>query len=137
LEEDVRIGNFVETKKTTVKRGAKANHLAYLGDAEIGEGSNLGAGTIVCNYDGFQKSRTTLGAGVFVGSDSQLVAPVTLGDGAYVATGTTVVRDVPAGGLAIGRVRQENKEGYADKLRARLKHAADMKKKNAGGPSSK
>jgi bifunctional UDP-N-acetylglucosamine pyrophosphorylase/glucosamine-1-phosphate N-acetyltransferase len=124
LEEDVRIGNFVETKKTLVKRGAKANHLAYLGDAEIGERSNLGAGTIICNYDGFRKSRTVLGAGVFVGSDSQLVAPVTLGDGAYVATGTTVVSDVPKDGLAIGRCRQQNKEGYAKKLRERLKAAA-------------
>jgi bifunctional UDP-N-acetylglucosamine pyrophosphorylase/glucosamine-1-phosphate N-acetyltransferase len=137
LEADVRIGNFVETKKTTMKRGAKANHLAYLGDAEIGEGSNLGAGTIVCNYDGFRKSRTTLGAGVFVGSDSQLIAPVTLGDGAYVATGTTVVRDVPAGGFAIGRVRQENRDGYADELRARLKDAADSKKRVADGTPSR
>lgn len=127
LEEDVRIGNFVETKNTTVRRGAKANHLAYLGDAEIGERSNLGAGTIVCNYDGFKKSRTVLGKGVFVGSDCQLVAPVTLGDGAYVATGTTVVRDIPPDGLAIGRVRQENKPGYASKLRERLEQAARQK----------
>lgn len=131
LEEDVRIGNFVETKKTVVKRGAKANHLAYLGDAEIGERSNLGAGTIICNYDGFRKARTVLGAGVFVGSDSQLVAPVTLGDGAYVATGTTVVSDVPKDGLAIGRCRQQNKEGYGKKLRERLQAAA-TEAKNKG-----
>ena len=114
-------GNFVETKKTTLARGAKANHLAYLGDGNIGEEANVGAGTIFCNYDGFQKHTTTIGAGAFIGSDSQIVAPVTIGAGAYVATGTTVTKDVPADALAIARTRQENKEGYAPKLRARLK----------------
>lgn len=123
LEAECHIGNFVETKKTIVRKGAKANHLAYLGDADVGEKSNLGAGTIVCNYNGFQKQRTVIGKGVFVGSDSQLVAPVTLGDGAYVATATTVTKDVPAGALAIGRARQSNKEGYAEPLRARFKAA--------------
>lgn len=131
LEEESHVGNFVETKNTRLKKGAKANHLAYLGDAEVGEKANLGAGTIICNYDGFQKRRTVIGAGAFVGSDSQLVAPVTIGDGAYVATGTTVTRDVPDGGLAIGRVRQVNKEGYATPLRARLKAAAEAAKKEA------
>ncbi|MCC6555184.1 MAG: bifunctional UDP-N-acetylglucosamine diphosphorylase/glucosamine-1-phosphate N-acetyltransferase GlmU [Polyangiaceae bacterium] len=121
VEADAHIGNFVETKKTTVRRGAKANHLAYLGDGDVGEGANIGAGTIFCNYDGFRKHRTEIGAGAFVGSDSQLVAPVRVGAGAYVATGTTVTRDVPDDALAIGRTRQENKEGYAGKLRARLK----------------
>jgi bifunctional UDP-N-acetylglucosamine pyrophosphorylase / glucosamine-1-phosphate N-acetyltransferase len=121
IEADAHVGNFVETKKTTVRRGAKANHLAYLGDGDVGEGANVGAGTIFCNYDGFKKHRTEIGAGAFIGSDSQIVAPVRIGAGAYVATGTTVTRDVPDGALAISRVRQDNKEGYADKLKARLK----------------
>jgi bifunctional UDP-N-acetylglucosamine pyrophosphorylase/glucosamine-1-phosphate N-acetyltransferase len=118
--EEAHVGNFVETKKTSLGKGAKANHLAYLGDGVIGENANLGAGTIFCNYDGVQKHTTTIGAGAFIGSDSQIVAPVTIGAGAYVATGTTVTRDVPSEALAISRVRQENKEGYAPKLRARL-----------------
>jgi bifunctional UDP-N-acetylglucosamine pyrophosphorylase/glucosamine-1-phosphate N-acetyltransferase len=124
LHDDVHVGNFVETKATTLRKGAKANHLAYLGDGDVGPGSNIGAGTIFCNYDGFAKHRTIIGAGVFVGSDSQLVAPLTIGDGAYVATGTTVTRDIPADALAIGRTKQENKEGYASRLRNRLKAAA-------------
>jgi bifunctional UDP-N-acetylglucosamine pyrophosphorylase/glucosamine-1-phosphate N-acetyltransferase len=124
LEAEAHLGNFVETKKTTLRRGAKANHLAYLGDGEIGEGANVGAGTIFCNYDGFKKHKTEIGPGAFIGSDSQIVAPVRVGAGAYVATGTTVTRDVPDGALAIARVRQENKEGYADRLRGRLKAAA-------------
>ncbi|MFO0762952.1 MAG: bifunctional UDP-N-acetylglucosamine diphosphorylase/glucosamine-1-phosphate N-acetyltransferase GlmU [Byssovorax sp.] len=124
IEADAHVGNFVETKKTVMRRGSKANHLAYLGDGEVGEGANVGAGTIFCNYDGFKKHRTEIGAGAFIGSDSQLVAPVTIGAGAYVATGTTVTKDVPAGALAIARVKQENKEGYADRLKARLKAAA-------------
>src|SRR5256885_10761002 len=96
IGEDAHIGNFVETKKTVVRARAKANHLAYLGDGDIGEDANIGAGTIFCNYDGVMKHQTVVGRGVFVGSDSQLVAPVTLGDGSYVATGTTVTKDVPA-----------------------------------------
>jgi bifunctional UDP-N-acetylglucosamine pyrophosphorylase/glucosamine-1-phosphate N-acetyltransferase len=124
IEAEAHVGNFVETKKTTMRRGAKANHLAYLGDGEIGEGANIGAGTIFCNYDGFKKHRTEIGKGAFIGSDSQMVAPVRVGDGAYVATGTTVTRDVPEGALAISRVRQENKEGYADRLKARLASGA-------------
>jgi bifunctional UDP-N-acetylglucosamine pyrophosphorylase/glucosamine-1-phosphate N-acetyltransferase len=123
LGEEAHVGNFVETKKTKMGRGAKANHLAYLGDSTIGDGANIGAGTIFCNYDGVQKHKTTIESGVFIGSDSQLVAPVTVGANAYVATGTTVTRDVPPGALAIGRVKQENKEGYAARLRARLKPA--------------
>lgn len=121
LEAEVHVGNFVETKKTVLRRGAKANHLAYLGDGDVGEGANVGAGTIFCNYDGFKKHKTVIGRGAFIGSDTQLVAPITVGEGAYVATGTTVTRDVPADGLAISRVKQENKEGYASRLRARLK----------------
>jgi bifunctional UDP-N-acetylglucosamine pyrophosphorylase/glucosamine-1-phosphate N-acetyltransferase len=120
LDADAHVGNFVETKKTHLARGAKANHLAYLGDGEIGEGANVGAGTIFCNYDGFQKHRTVIGKGAFIGSDSQLVAPITIGDGAYVATGATVTKDVPADALAVARARQENKEGYASRLKARL-----------------
>ena len=121
IEAEAHIGNFVETKKTIVRRGAKANHLAYLGDGDIGEGANVGAGTIFCNYDGFKKHRTIIGKNAFIGSDSQIVAPVTIGDGAYVGTGTTVVKDVPADALAIGRAKQENKLGYASRLRGRLK----------------
>jgi bifunctional UDP-N-acetylglucosamine pyrophosphorylase/glucosamine-1-phosphate N-acetyltransferase len=123
LGEEAHVGNFVETKKTRMGKGAKANHLAYLGDGVIGAGANVGAGTIFCNYDGFQKHTTTIEDGAFIGSDSQIVAPVTIGAGAYVATGTTVTRDVPADALAISRTKQENKEGYAAKLRARLKAA--------------
>lgn len=121
IHAEAHIGNFVETKKTVVRKGAKANHLAYLGDGDIGEGANVGAGTIFCNYDGFRKHRTEIGPGAFIGSDSQIVAPVRVGAGAYVGTGTTVTRDVPDDALAIGRVRQENKEGYASRLKARLK----------------
>jgi bifunctional UDP-N-acetylglucosamine pyrophosphorylase / glucosamine-1-phosphate N-acetyltransferase len=124
LHEESHIGNFVETKNTVVRQGAKANHLAYLGDGDIGEGANIGAGTIFCNYDGFQKHKTTIGAGAFVGSDSQLVAPVTVGEGAYVGTGTTVTKDVPPHALAIGRAAQQNKEGYGARLRTRLQAAA-------------
>lgn len=133
LEEGVHIGNFVETKNTLVKKGAKANHLTYLGDAEVGEKSNIGAGTIICNYDGFQKQKTVIGKGVFIGSDSQLIAPVTVGDNAYVATATTVNRDVPDGALAIGRSRQQNKEGYGLALRQRLSEAAAEARAKKGG----
>lgn len=123
IEAEAHVGNFVETKKTRLRRGAKANHLAYLGDGDIGEGANVGAGTIFCNYDGFRKHKTEIGPGAFIGSDSQLVAPIRVGANAYVATGTTVTCDVPDDALAIARVRQENKEGYAPRLRARMKAA--------------
>jgi bifunctional UDP-N-acetylglucosamine pyrophosphorylase/glucosamine-1-phosphate N-acetyltransferase len=123
IGEEAHVGNFVETKKTRMLRGAKANHLAYLGDSVIGERANVGAGTIFCNYDGFTKHTTIIEEGAFIGSDSQIVAPVTIGANAYVATGTTVTRDVPPDALAIGRAKQDNKEGYASKLRARLKAA--------------
>lgn len=121
--EDVHIGNFVELKKAAMGKGAKANHLAYLGDATIGEKSNVGAGTITCNYDGEKKHQTTIGAGVFVGSNSTLVAPVTLADGSYIAAGSAVTEDVPAAALAIGRARQENKDGWVRKRKeAKAKH---------------
>ena len=121
LEEDVKVGNFVELKKTTLRRGTKASHLSYLGDAEIGPHANIGAGVITCNYDGEKKFRTSIGEGVFVGSDAQLVAPVTVGRGAYVAAGTTVTEDVPDGALAISRVPQKNVEGWVDRRRERRK----------------
>jgi bifunctional UDP-N-acetylglucosamine pyrophosphorylase/glucosamine-1-phosphate N-acetyltransferase len=126
IEAEAHIGNFVETKKTRVRRGAKANHLAYLGDADVGERANIGAGTIICNYDGFVKRQTTIGEGAFIGSDSQLVAPVVIGKNAYVGTGSTITEDVPEDALAIGRARQVNKPGYAAQLRERL--AAAKKK---------
>lgn len=133
LDEEAKVGNFVETKKTRLRRGAKASHLAYLGDGDVGEQANIGAGTIFCNYDGFQKHRTVVEAGAFIGSDSQLVAPVTIGANAYVGTGTTVTRDVPADALAIGRARQDNKEGYAPRIRGRMKAAAEAAKKRSSG----
>jgi bifunctional UDP-N-acetylglucosamine pyrophosphorylase/glucosamine-1-phosphate N-acetyltransferase len=116
LADDVHIGNFVEVKNTTVGKGAKANHLAYLGDADIGAQTNIGAGTITCNYDGVAKHRTTIGQNVFVGSNSTLVAPVTIDDQAYIAAGSTITKAVPAETLAFGRARQENRDGYANKL---------------------
>jgi bifunctional UDP-N-acetylglucosamine pyrophosphorylase / glucosamine-1-phosphate N-acetyltransferase len=122
----VRIGNFVEVKEAVIATGAKANHLAYIGDAQVGEGANIGAGTIFCNYDGVQKHRTDVGSNVFIGSNSALVAPVSIGDGAYVATGSVVTQDVPADGLAIARSRQVVKENRASRLRAQ-KGAAKKK----------
>jgi bifunctional UDP-N-acetylglucosamine pyrophosphorylase/glucosamine-1-phosphate N-acetyltransferase len=116
-----KVGNFSETKKTTLGPGSKVNHLSYVGDGVIGEGVNIGAGTIFCNYDGEQKHTTVIEDGAFIGSDTQLIAPVTIKKGAYVASGTTVTRDVPEGALAVSRSKQENKEGYASRLRARLR----------------
>jgi bifunctional UDP-N-acetylglucosamine pyrophosphorylase/glucosamine-1-phosphate N-acetyltransferase len=117
--EDAHIGNFVELKKTTMGRGSKANHLAYLGDATIGEKVNVGAGTITCNYDGVHKHPTVIEDGAFIGSDSQLIAPVRIGRGAYVAAGSSITEDVPADALAIARGRQTNREGWAAKKRSR------------------
>ena len=116
-----KVGNFSETKNTTLGEGSKVNHLSYVGDGVIGKGVNIGAGTIFCNYDGEQKHTTTLEDDVFIGSDSQLIAPVTVKKGAYVASGTTVTRDVPEDALAVARTKQENKEGYAARMRARLR----------------
>jgi bifunctional UDP-N-acetylglucosamine pyrophosphorylase/glucosamine-1-phosphate N-acetyltransferase len=127
LERAAHLGNFVETKNATLGEGAKANHLAYLGDIDVGARTNVGAGTIVCNYDGFAKWRSRIGEGAFIGSDSQIISPVTIGDGAYVATGSTVTADVPGDALAIGRSRQVNKEGYAVSLRERLREGAPKK----------
>ncbi len=119
LDARVKVGNFVETKKAHLHEGAKASHLSYIGDADIGAGSNIGAGTITCNYDGVNKHRTVLGRGVFIGSDTQLVAPVTVGEGAYVAAGTTVTGDVPAGALAVSRAPQRNIDGWVARKQAK------------------
>jgi bifunctional UDP-N-acetylglucosamine pyrophosphorylase/glucosamine-1-phosphate N-acetyltransferase len=113
IGKDAHIGNFVETKKAKLGAGAKANHLTYLGDAEVGEGTNIGAGVITCNYDGVHKHTTKIGRNVFVGSDSTLVAPVTLEDGSYIGAGSCITRTVPAGSLAIGRAPQITNEGWA------------------------
>ena len=121
LAEGVHVGNFVETKKAVLKKGVKANHLTYLGDTEIGERTNVGAGVITCNYDGFAKNRTTIGRDVFVGSDVQFVAPVTIGDGAIIAAGTTVTEDVPKDALALAREPQKNLPEGGAKYRDRKK----------------
>jgi len=127
--EGAHIGNFVELKATKMGRGAKANHLSYLGDTDIGPGSNIGAGTIAVNYDGYGKHRTTIGAGAFVGSNSSLVAPVKIGKGATVTAGSVITEDVPADALAFGRARQVTKKGRAGPLRAKLKARADQAKR--------
>ncbi|WP_170608017.1 bifunctional UDP-N-acetylglucosamine diphosphorylase/glucosamine-1-phosphate N-acetyltransferase GlmU [Ruegeria arenilitoris] len=116
LAENARIGNFVEIKNAVIAEGAKVNHLSYIGDASIGAASNIGAGTITCNYDGMMKHKTTVGENVFVGSNTMLVAPVTLGDGAMTATGTVVTKDVEPDALAVARAKQQNKPGYARKF---------------------
>jgi bifunctional UDP-N-acetylglucosamine pyrophosphorylase/glucosamine-1-phosphate N-acetyltransferase len=117
LEEGAKVGNFVETKKAVLGKGAKANHLTYLGDARIGAGANIGAGTITCNYDGFFKYGTQIGEGAFIGSNSALVAPVKIGDGAIIAAGSVVTQDVEADALGITRARQEAKPGWARRFR--------------------
>ena len=121
IEDDVHIGNFVEVKNARVERGAKANHLTYLGDARVGAGSNIGAGTITCNYDGFDKYHTDIGAGAFIGSNTALVAPVTVEDGAYVAAGSTITKQVSKDALAVTRAEQTEKAGWAEKFRTRKK----------------
>jgi bifunctional UDP-N-acetylglucosamine pyrophosphorylase / glucosamine-1-phosphate N-acetyltransferase len=113
--EEAHVGAFVELKKTRIGRGSKAGHLAYLGDTVIGEKANIGAGVITVNYDGKKKSQTIIEDGAFIGSDSQLIAPVTVGNGAYVAAGSSITGDVPSGALAIGRGRQVNKAGWVEK----------------------
>jgi bifunctional UDP-N-acetylglucosamine pyrophosphorylase / glucosamine-1-phosphate N-acetyltransferase len=132
LKAGAHVGNFVELKKTTMGEGAKAGHLSYLGDAKIGSKSNIGAGTITCNYDGFHKYPTTIGDRVFIGSDSALVAPVRIGNGAYIAAGSTITENVPADGLGIARGRQVNKPGWAAKKKRELAAAAG----GAGGKKS-
>ena len=129
LQEQVRIGNFVEVKNTVLRPGAKANHLAYLGDGDVGAGANIGAGTIFCNYDGFLKYRTVIGEGAFIGSNSALVAPVSIGAGAIVGSGSVITADVEADALAVGRGRQADKSGWAISFRQMMneKKAASNK----------
>ena len=117
LGEGAKIGNFVETKAATLEAGAKVNHLSYIGDAHVGAAANIGAGTVVCNYDGFAKHRTTIGAGAFVGSNSSLVAPVQIGSGAYIGSGSVITREVPDDALAVERGQQTNREGGAKRYR--------------------
>jgi bifunctional UDP-N-acetylglucosamine pyrophosphorylase / glucosamine-1-phosphate N-acetyltransferase len=117
LGEGSRIGNFVEVKEAVIEAGAKANHLSYIGDASVGANANIGAGTITCNYDGSKKHRTEIGKDAFIGSNSALVAPVAIGEGAYVGTGSVITENVPANALALARVRQTIKEGWATRLR--------------------
>ncbi len=126
---NVHVGNFVEVKNSVIHEGVKAGHLAYLGDSEVGARTNIGAGTITCNYDGVNKSKTTIGADAFIGSNTSLVAPVTIGAGAYIASGSVITKNVEPDALAIGRARQENKPGYAPKLKAR---AEAIKRARAG-----
>lgn len=129
LGPEVRIGNFVEVKKSRLGKGAKANHLTYLGDATIGEGVNVGCGTVTCNYDGEKKNPTVIGDGAFIGSDAILVAPITIGKGAYVAAGSTLTADVPPGALALGRAHQVNKEGWVARLQRARKSRAGKRRK--------
>jgi bifunctional UDP-N-acetylglucosamine pyrophosphorylase / glucosamine-1-phosphate N-acetyltransferase len=131
IGEEAHIGNFVETKKSRIGRGAKANHLAYLGDSFVGAKANVGAGTITCNYDGEKKHVTRIGDGAFIGSDSILVAPIEIGDGAYVAAGSVLTDSVPPGALALGRARQITKEGWVEKRRAEKQ----MKEGGTGKPA--
>jgi bifunctional UDP-N-acetylglucosamine pyrophosphorylase/glucosamine-1-phosphate N-acetyltransferase len=129
IGEDAHIGNFCETKKVTLGRGSKANHLTYLGDAIIGSGTNIGAGVITCNYDGVHKHTTRIGNNSFVGSDSTLVAPLTIGDGAYVAAGSCITQEVPSDSLALGRAHQVVKENWAANRRAQRAAASEAAKK--------
>jgi bifunctional UDP-N-acetylglucosamine pyrophosphorylase/glucosamine-1-phosphate N-acetyltransferase len=121
LAEDVHVGNFVEIKNAILDEGVKVGHLTYLGDADIGEHTNIGAGTVTCNYDGVMKHRTTIGKRAFIGSDTMLVAPVTVGDGALTASGSVITEDVPAGAIALARARQVNKPGLATRLFEKLR----------------
>jgi bifunctional UDP-N-acetylglucosamine pyrophosphorylase/glucosamine-1-phosphate N-acetyltransferase len=135
LKNGSRVGNFVEMKKTTVGEGTKVPHLTYLGNANVGSKTNIGAGTITCNYDGFQKHATNIGKGVFIGSDSTLVAPVRIGDGAYVAAGSTITENIPPDALGIARGRQVNKPRWASRKRREL--AATQQSSKAGRPRKK
>ena len=129
LAENVRIGNFVEIKNATLDEGAKVNHLSYIGDASVGAATNIGAGTVTCNYDGVMKHKTTIGKGAFIGSDTMLIAPVTVGDGAMTASGSVITEDIPAEALALARAKQVNKPGLARKLFELLK--SKKKKRDA------
>jgi bifunctional UDP-N-acetylglucosamine pyrophosphorylase/glucosamine-1-phosphate N-acetyltransferase len=121
LAEDVHVGNFVEIKNAVLDQGVKVGHLTYLGDATVGEHTNIGAGTVTCNYDGVMKHRTVIGRGAFIGSDTMLVAPVTVGDGAMTASGSVITMDVPPDALGVGRARQANKAGFVQRFMDRLR----------------
>jgi bifunctional UDP-N-acetylglucosamine pyrophosphorylase/glucosamine-1-phosphate N-acetyltransferase len=129
LDDGAKVGNFVEIKKARIGKGAKVSHLTYIGDADVGSKANIGAGTVTCNYDGVNKARTVIGANAFIGSNSSLVAPVTIGEGAYIGSGSVITRNVEPDALALGRGRQENKLGYASKLRARAEAIKRAKSK--------
>ena len=131
VRKGAKIGNFVEAKKTELGEGSKANHLSYLGDAKIGIGVNIGAGTITCNYDGVRKAETVIEDGVFIGSDTQLVAPVKIGAGSVIAAGTTVTQNVPPDSLVISRVMQVTRPGWAAKRRALLAEGGRLAPKPA------
>jgi bifunctional UDP-N-acetylglucosamine pyrophosphorylase/glucosamine-1-phosphate N-acetyltransferase len=128
IEDDVHIGNFVEVKNALIEKGAKANHLSYIGDARVGPGANIGAGTITCNYDGFDKHHTDIGAGAFIGSNAALVAPVKIADGAFVGAGSVITKDTSKDGLAVTRAEQKDIPGWAEKFRARKKAEKAAKK---------
>ena len=127
-----KVGNFVEIKAARIEAGAKVNHLSYIGDARVGAGANIGAGTITCNYDGFAKFKTDIGAGAFIGSNSALVAPVTIGDGAYVGSGSVITKDVEADALAVARGRQETKAGLGEGVPGAARRRASLKRGSAG-----
>lgn len=128
LEADVKVGNFVEIKKSVLRKGAKASHLTYLGDSEVGEAANVGAGTITCNYDGHRKQRTDIGAGAFIGSNTALVAPVRIGEGAIVGAGSIITRDVPDNALAVERAPLKVMENRASRIHARNRKLAEIAK---------
>lgn len=130
VRKGAKIGNFVEVKKAVIEDGAKVNHLTYIGDARVGAGANIGAGTITCNYDGFLKHHTDIGAGAFIGSNSALVAPVKIGDGAIVGAGSTIAKDVPADALVVTRAKPVVKGGWAADFRVRQAAAKAAQKKS-------
>ncbi|WP_304650141.1 DapH/DapD/GlmU-related protein, partial [Telmatospirillum sp. J64-1] len=132
IREGAHLGNFVEVKKAVVEPGAKVNHLTYIGDARVGAGANIGAGTITCNYDGFGKYHTDIGAGAFIGSNSALVAPVSIGDGAIVGAGSVVTADVPSGALAVARGSQKDIPGWAERFRERKRAEKAQQQKKEG-----
>jgi bifunctional UDP-N-acetylglucosamine pyrophosphorylase/glucosamine-1-phosphate N-acetyltransferase len=132
LEQGVHIGNFVEVKNSHIGEGAKANHFTYLGDSTVGAKTNIGAGTITCNYDGFFKHRTIIGANAFIGSNTALVAPVTVGDGAIVGAGSVVTREVSKNALVVARGRQEEREGWAQEFRVEQQTKKDQLSKSKG-----
>ena len=127
LESGARIGNFVETKNARLGEGAKANHLTYLGDCSVGQGANIGAGTITCNYDGFSKHRTEIGAGAFIGSNTAIVAPLRVGEGAIIGAGSAITKDVPDNAIAVARGEQGVRTGMAATMRQRLRAKREAK----------